>query len=178
MSDLGMTRRSFLGTSALAGTALTIIPRSVLAAPGRPGANDRINHAIIGVGGMGNSHIGYVLKDPQAKLVAVCDVRKSRRDAAVQRAGADCHPYLDFREMLDRESIDFVHVVTPPHWHALQNIAALNAGCDVWAEKPMTRTIAEYARCYAVVAMAACFGLIPGFGFMAASTGWARLSRR
>ncbi|MDQ0288169.1 Gfo/Idh/MocA family oxidoreductase [Oligosphaera ethanolica] len=143
MSDLGMTRRSFLGTSALAGTALTIIPRSVLAAPGRPGANDRINHAIIGVGGMGNAHIGYVLKDPQAKLVAVCDVRKSRRDAAVQRAGADCHAYLDFREMLDRESIDVVHVVTPPHWHALQNIAALNAGCDVWAEKPMTRTIAE-----------------------------------
>ena len=50
---------------------------------------------------------------------------------------------MDFREMIDSESIDVVRVVTPPHWHALQNIYALNAGCDVWAEKPMTRTIAE-----------------------------------
>ena len=49
----------------------------------------------------------------------------------------------DFREMLDCEQIDVMHVVTPPHWHALQNIYSLDAGCDVWAEKPMTRTIAE-----------------------------------
>ena len=141
-----MTRREFLGRAGLAGAGLTILPSSVLARPGRPGPNDRIHHAIIGVGGMGNGHVGYVLNDPQARLVAVCDVRRSRREAAAKRgraAGHDCRAYLDFREMLDSESIDVVHVVTPPHWHALQNIYALNAGCDVWAEKPMTRTIAE-----------------------------------
>jgi len=114
-----------------------------LKGPGRPGANDKINHAIIGVGGMGMGHVGYVLNDPQAKLVAVCDVKKSKVDAALEKAGSDCHGYRDFREMIDSESIDVVHVVTPPHWHALQNIYALDAGCDVWAEKPMTRTIAE-----------------------------------
>ncbi|MBO4528430.1 MAG: Gfo/Idh/MocA family oxidoreductase [Victivallales bacterium] len=141
-----MNRRDFLATSAAAGAGFTIIPSSVLAGPGRRGANDKINHAIIGVGGMGSGHVGYVLNDPQAKLVAVCDVRKSRREAAAARAkkaGHDCKAYLDFREMIDNEEIDVVHVVTPPHWHALQNIYALNAGCDVWAEKPMTRTIAE-----------------------------------
>jgi myo-inositol 2-dehydrogenase/D-chiro-inositol 1-dehydrogenase len=141
-----MNRRDFLAKSALAGAGFTIIPNSVLAKPGRPGANDKINHAIIGVGGMGQGHIGQVLGDPQAKLVAVCDVRKSRREASAQRAinaGHPCKPYMDFREMIDSESIDVVRVVTPPHWHALQNIYALNAGCDVWAEKPMTRTIAE-----------------------------------
>lgn len=146
MSDTGMTRRQFVGTAAAACAGLSIIPNTVLASGGRKGANDRINHAIIGVGGMGNGHVRNVLNDRQAHLVAVCDVRKSRREAALQRAknaGHDCRAYLDFREMIDSESIDVVHVVTPPHWHALQNIYALNAGCDVFAEKPMTRTIGE-----------------------------------
>ena len=140
------SRRQFIKTGIAAGAGFTIIPNHVLAAHGRPGANDKINHAIIGVGSMGNGHVGYVLNDPQAKLVAVCDVRKSRREAAAQRAknaGHDCKAYLDFREMIDGEDIDVVHVVTPPHWHALQDVYALNHGCDVWAEKPMTLTLGE-----------------------------------
>ena len=140
------SRRQFIKTGIAAGAGFTIIPNHVLAAHGRPGANDKINHAIIGVGSMGNGHVGYVLNDPQAKLVAVCDVRKSRREAAAQRAknaGHDCKAYLDFREMIDSEDIDVVHVVTPPHWHVLQDVYALNHGCDVWAEKPMTRTLGE-----------------------------------
>ena len=120
-----------------------IIKRSILGGPGRPGANDKINHAIIGLGMMGVGHIDYVLNDPQGKLVAICDVRKSYLDRGLAKAGEDCHGYSDFREMLDCEQIDVMHVVTPPHWHALQNIYSLDAGCDVWAEKPMTRTIAE-----------------------------------
>lgn len=115
------------------------------------GANDKINHAIIGLGGMGQGHVKYVLDDPQAKLVGVCDVMQSRVTATLEKAGKDCHGYRDFRDMLNSESIDVVHVVTPPHWHALQNIYALNAGCDVWAEKPMTRTISEGAHVAAAV---------------------------
>lgn len=115
------------------------------------GANDKINHAIIGLGSMGQGHVKYVLDDPQARLVAVSDVMQSRVTETIAKAGDDCRGYRDFREMLDCESIDVVHVVTPPHWHALQNIYALNAGCDVWAEKPMTRTIAEGAQIAAAV---------------------------
>jgi len=140
---VSLARRHFLGRSALAGAAVTIIPRSVLGAEGQPAANDRINHAVIGCGGMGNGHIDMVLHDAGAKLVAVCDVDANRLAAAKAKAGGDCKAYRDFREMLATEDIDCCHVVTPPHWHTLQNLAALDAGCDVWAEKPMTRTIDE-----------------------------------
>ncbi|NMA20912.1 MAG: Gfo/Idh/MocA family oxidoreductase, partial [Lentisphaerae bacterium] len=115
------------------------------------GANDKINHAIIGLGSMGQGHVKYVLDDPQAQLVGVCDVMQSRVAETLEKVGKDCRGYRDFRDMLNNESIDIVHVVTPPHWHALQNIYALNAGCDVWAEKPMTRTISEGAQIAAAV---------------------------
>ncbi len=113
--------------------------------------NDKINHAIIGLGSMGQGHVKYVLDDPQAELVAVCDVKGQKVKDTLAAVGGSCKGYRDFREMLDSESIDVVHVVTPPHWHALQNIYALNAGCDVWAEKPMTRTISEGAQVAAAV---------------------------
>ncbi|MBO4512292.1 MAG: Gfo/Idh/MocA family oxidoreductase [Victivallales bacterium] len=120
-----------------------VVKSAILGRRGMPGANDRINHAIIGLGMMGQGHIKYVLDDPQAKLVAVCDCFKSRVKSSLEKIGNGCKGYADFREMIDNEDIDVLHVVTPPHWHALQNIYGLDAGCDVWAEKPMTRTIAE-----------------------------------
>ena len=120
-----------------------VLKSAILGRRGMLGANDRINHAIIGLGMMGQGHIKYVLDDPQAKLVAVCDCFKSRVKSSLERIGKGCKGYADFREMIDNEDIDVLHVVTPPHWHALQNIYGLDAGCDVWAEKPMTRTIGE-----------------------------------
>jgi predicted dehydrogenase len=51
--------------------------------------------------------------------------------------------YSDWRDLIARDDIDFVHVVTPPHWHALMVIAAAEAGKDIWCEKPFTRTIGE-----------------------------------
>jgi myo-inositol 2-dehydrogenase/D-chiro-inositol 1-dehydrogenase len=61
-----------------------------------------------------------------------------------------CEPgvkgYADFREVLERPDIDIVHIVTPPHWHALISVAAAEAGKDIWCEKPMTRTIGEGIR--------------------------------
>jgi len=145
MSDRYVSRRKFLGGS-LAAAAFTVVPRHVLGGPGRTAPSDRLNHAIIGVGGMGNGHISYVLnyrKQGIGELVAVCDVDKQRLAKAVARGGAACKGYTDYRECLARGDIDIVHVPTPPHWHALVSIAALDAGCDVWCEKPMTRTIAE-----------------------------------
>jgi len=142
-------------TSAASGKAPQVVPAKVLGRAGQPGANDRINHAIIGVGGMGRGHLRYIFDDPHAHLSAICDVKKSAirlaKDFAAELAAKsgreaeakELHVYRDFREMIDSEHIDVVHVVTPPHWHALQNVYALDAGCDVWAEKPMTRTIDE-----------------------------------
>jgi predicted dehydrogenase len=62
---------------------------------------------------------------------------------ALELAGPGVAGYADFREVLERPDIDIVHIVTPPHWHALISMAAAEAGKDIWCEKPMTRTIAE-----------------------------------
>ncbi len=142
-TDRTLTRRGFLRKTAWAGTAFMIVPRRLLGGQGYTAPNDILNHAVIGCGGMGNGHISYVLRDKTARLAAVCDVDAKHLANAVKRGGKDCRGYRDFRELLARGDIDVVHVVTPPHWHTLLNLAALDAGCDVWAEKPMTRTIAE-----------------------------------
>lgn len=141
-----LSRRTFLKQSvhtAAAVTAFTVVPRRVLAASGETPPSEKLTHAIIGVGGMGTGHISYVLNDPGAKLLAVCDVDESHLAAALQKAGPDCKGYKDFRAVLDRGDIDIVHIATPPHWHALMSIAAAESGSDVWCEKPMTRTIGE-----------------------------------
>ena len=137
----GLSRRRFIAGS-LAAAAVTIVPRTVLGAGSVP-PSETITHAVVGVGGMGRGHLGYVKNDPIGKLLAVCDVDQNHLANAVKSVGAGCKGYRDFREVLDRGDIDVVHVPTPPHWHGLISIAAAQAGCDIWCEKPMTRTIAE-----------------------------------
>jgi predicted dehydrogenase len=105
--------------------------------------SETITHGVIGVGGMGSGHVGYVLADRQARLLAVCDVDREHLEAAVKKGGEGTTGYTDFRDLLDRGDVDIVHIATPPHWHALMSIAAAEAGCDVWCEKPLSRTIGE-----------------------------------
>ena len=75
------------------------------------------------------------------KVVAVCDVYQRRIDLAKEICGGD--GYLDYRELLKREDIDAVWVVTPDHWHSKISIDAMAAGKHVYCEKPMTLTIAQ-----------------------------------
>ena len=136
---MNLTRRRFLGSAAAAAAAFTIVPRRVLGGPGFTAPSDELTRAVIGVGGMGRAHLGY----PGARLLAVCDVDRGHLDEALAISGPGVKGYRDFREVLTRPDIDVVHIATPPHWHALISIAAVEAGKDVWCEKPMTRTIAE-----------------------------------
>jgi predicted dehydrogenase len=79
-----------------------------------------------------------------AEIVAVCDVDAGYREKARQTAGLDAgSAYRDFRDLLPRDDIDAVVVVTPDHWHVPISIAAVRAGKDVFCEKPLTLTIAE-----------------------------------
>ncbi len=135
----GVSRRRFMGRSLAAVTAFNIVPRHVLGGPGKIAPSDQLTKAVIGVGGMGTGH----LKMGGSKLLAVCEVDEQRLKKAVQRGGPDVKGYRDFREVLDRDDIDIIHVPTPPHWHGLISIAAAEAGKDIWCEKPMTRTIGE-----------------------------------
>ncbi|MCK7499575.1 MAG: Gfo/Idh/MocA family oxidoreductase [Comamonadaceae bacterium] len=134
-----ISRRHFIRTGAAAAAALTIVPRRVLGGPGYLAPSDTLTKAVVGVGGMGQGHLGY----EGSVLRAVCDVDRGHLASALEIAGPGVDGYTDFREVLARPDIDIVHIATPPHWHALISIAAAEAGKDVWCEKPMTRTIAE-----------------------------------
>jgi len=146
MKSKRLTRRGFLGGSVAAAAAMTIVPRHVLGGPGQTPPSEVLTHGVIGVGGMGMGHVGYCKNYERkgvGKLLAVCDVDARHLARAVKSGGPDCTGYTDFQEMLARGDIDICHIPTPPHQHALMSIAAAEAGCDIWCEKPMTRTIGE-----------------------------------
>ncbi|MEI6276729.1 MAG: Gfo/Idh/MocA family oxidoreductase [Prolixibacteraceae bacterium] len=136
-----MKRRNFLNTS-LAMAGIMVIPRHVLGGNGFIAASDRLNKAIIGVGGMGRGHIGY----EDTRVVAICDVDKKHLEQAKQMIPNPVKTYHDFRELLLQPDIDIVHIATPPHWHGIMAVEAARAGKDIWCEKPMTRTIGEGLR--------------------------------
>lgn len=141
-----ISRRSFLRRAAAGGAAFLVVPRHVLGGAGFTPPSEVLNHAIIGCGGMGQGHIGYVLGEAKrglSRLAALCDVDREHLARSLKKAPPDCTGHHDFREVLAREDIDVVHIVTPPHWHAPMAIAAAEAGKDIFCEKPMTRTIGE-----------------------------------
>jgi myo-inositol 2-dehydrogenase/D-chiro-inositol 1-dehydrogenase len=137
-----LNRRHFLKLSAVSFTAFTIVPRHVLGGKGFIPPSDQLTKAVVGAGGMGRVHMNY----EGSKLLAVCDVDRDHLRIALEMAGNSVKGYSDFRELLERQDIDIIHIATPPHWHALMAVAAAAAGKDVWCEKPMTRTIGEGIR--------------------------------
>lgn len=140
----GLSRRTFLQRSSLfvAGAALPqILPGGVLAAAGRPGANDRIGIGFIGIGRQASGLLQNLLKLPEARFVAVADVNLNRaRKAAAQH---DAVAFQDYRRLLERKDVDAVITATPEHWRLLICVQSCQAGKDVYAEKPLTLTIRE-----------------------------------
>ena len=113
-----VTRRQFLGSvgkAASAAAVFSIVPRKVLGGPARIAPSDELTKAVIGVGGMGQGHLKYA----GAKLLAVCDVDKKHLQSALGKVAKDVKGYTDFREVIDRDDIDIIHVPTPPHWHSV-----------------------------------------------------------
>ena len=138
-----VTRRRFLKQSAAATAVFTIVPRYVLGGPGYTPPSEVITRAVIGTGGMGMNHIEPNTEGKPRITLAVCDVDENHLARGLAKAGPGCRGYRDWRQVLDRDDIDTVHIATPPHWHALMGIAAAQVGKDVLGEKPVTRTIAE-----------------------------------
>lgn len=138
-----ISRRDLLKLTASAALGFTIVPRHVLGGQGYTPPSETITRAIIGCGGMGRSHLRY----NYGPLLGLCDVDSNHLEQAIgiakKNGDNDVKGYHDFREMLLRDDIDVVEVVTPPHWHAAMSIAVAESGKDVWCEKPMTRTIGE-----------------------------------
>jgi predicted dehydrogenase len=147
------SRRTFMHkTAAVTGSLAlpTIIPACALGADGHVAPSNRIALAQIGLGVMGRGHTRRLVYDPSVELRAVCDVDRTRLEAT-QASVADayaegktkCTPYSDYREILARDDIDAVVIVTPDHWHTPQAMDAAKAGKDIYCEKPISITVSE-----------------------------------
>lgn len=148
-------RRDFMKQTAAILGAPFIIPASALGSEKQPAPSDRVTLACIGVGGRGTDDLKAFIHEPQAQIVAVCDVGETKRNAAkqlVEERYADemgkgtykgCLTYNDFRDVLARKDIDAVSIVTPDHWHVAIGIAAAKAGKDMFIEKPLSLKLEE-----------------------------------
>lgn len=136
-----MSRRTMLRTTA-AGLALPwIIPRSALAAPGRPGANDRIGVGAIGVGGRAQLLLNQLPED--GRIVALSDCNVPRAEQFKRDQEGDWPIYQDYHQLLERTDIDAVIVGTGEFQRVIPCIDACLAGKDIYAEKPLTLYIHE-----------------------------------
>ena len=137
-----MNRRRFLSATGSTAAALTAAQYSRVL-----GANERLNVAVIGVNGRGKSHIRAAAENPETEVAAVVDIDQTvaEKAAALTAQAQDRKPkeYRDLRDMLADKSIDVVTVATTNHWHALATVWAVQAGKDVYCEKPAGHNIWE-----------------------------------
>ena len=149
MATAGATVGATLGVSALSARSGRI-----------PGANEKIRMGFIGIGNRGTGLMHLFMDQPEVEVAALCDVYEPyvTRDRSkvdprylelgkVPRMGESFGPevrrYSDFRQLLEQKDIDAVCIATPDHWHAIQTIMAMDAGKEVYVEKPLTITIRE-----------------------------------
>lgn len=120
------------------------------------GANDRINVGFVGVGGQGMAHVRSMkekMSDMNTALVAVSDVwqkriQGSKAEIETDNAGAKVATYEDYRKMLESKDVDAICCSTVDHWHTRIAVDSMNAGKDVYVEKPMTRYLGEAFEIY------------------------------
>ena len=136
-----ISRREFLHGAAGAVAAFTVVPRHVLGGVGVTAPSDKLNIAIIGIGGRGGASVSGCGGE---NIVALCDADTKRAGGAFEK-----HPgakrYQDFRQMLDEmdNRIDAVAVCTPDHTHAVACMDAIRRGKHVYCEKPLAHSIYE-----------------------------------
>ena len=145
-SNSRTTRRRFLQTAAAAATAAgvampMIIPRSALAAPGKPGANERVTVGAIGVGNRAKLLLQQLPEGGQIVALSDCNLPRAEEFKASKKA--DWPVIQDYRKLLERKDIDAVIVGTGEFQRVLPCIHAVQAGKDVYAEKPLTLYIKE-----------------------------------
>ena len=134
-----VSRRTFVKTAAASAAAPSlfhIVPRHCIAQSGQTPPSETLGAALIGCGGRSRGTLGEASKGHTVQLLAECDVK-------YVGSADNKRKYTDYRRVLERKDIDIVAIATPPHWHALISIAAMEAGKDVLCEKPMTRLIGE-----------------------------------
>ena len=149
------TRREFLEQSMLAAAAAAAAGGIVMQPArsfGAAGANEKIGIAVIGVNGRGGEHInGYLGLPDQCEIVAICDADENVGMAkgvekVKSKTGKAPKFYQDIRLLLEDKNVHAVSIATPNHWHALGAIWAMQAGKDVYVEKPVSHNVSEGRR--------------------------------
>ena len=138
-----LSRRDFIGAAAAA-AAFTFVPSHVLGQAGRDSANNKLNIACIGVGGMGANDVRQVSTE---NIVALCDV-DWKHAAETFKLFPSAKKYRDFREMLEKEhkNIDAVVVSTPDNTHAVAAMMAIKMNKHVYFQKPLAHDMYEVRR--------------------------------
>lgn len=145
-------RRTFIKKTALGTTALSVgIPAISAKSYSRIlGANERINMAVIGVRGQGFSHLrrwAGMSKENNVLVKTICDVDEGlypeRIAKVAELQGSKPGTEHDMRTVFEDKEIDAVSIATPNHWHALATIWAVQAGKDVYVEKPSSHNVFE-----------------------------------
>jgi len=140
------SRRRFVRTTGFAVGAM-MMPNVLRAHRGRVAPSDQVRVGVIGINGMGYANLLSILKIPEVRCAALCDVDASvlnaKADDVARRTGTRPTLYADFRRLLENPDIDAVIIATPDHWHCLMMVMACEAGKDVYVEKPLANTIGE-----------------------------------
>lgn len=131
MTENSVPRREFIRTVSAATAATALSYSRIL------GANERVQMGLIGCGGRGVGNMGNFLKLDTVDFIALCDVYGTHIDRAKQSAPG-AKTFTDHRRLLEMKELDAVMVATPDHWHLATTLDALNAGKDVYVEKPLT----------------------------------------
>ncbi|MCL4205713.1 MAG: Gfo/Idh/MocA family oxidoreductase [Pirellulaceae bacterium] len=163
-----ISRRSFLGGAAAAVALPRIVPASALGRDGNLPPSERITITMFGVGNRGTSSLQAMRPLPDHQVVAIADCRRDRAELAqrnvhsfyAERVGQQqytgCEIYNDFREVLERDDIDVVWGCVPDHWHGVVYSRAIEAGKDLYGEKPVTRWIDQGIRIRDMVRQYGC----------------------
>ena len=144
-----MSRRGFLGSTAIGGAGLLILGNSASAR--RYEANEKLNIALVGVSGRGSWFVG-AMPNAGTSVVAMCDVNEHKASRAFESA-PKARKFNDFRKMLDAmdKEIDAVTVATPDNTHAVISATAMKMGKGVLVEKPLTHDIFEARRLLSLI---------------------------
>ncbi len=138
-----LNRRTFLKNSIITTSALSLPVHSWSQIAG---ANEDIRVAVVGFHGQGKSHISGFRKMKGVRVVALCDVDQNVLEAQAKGFKDENEPiktYTDVRKLLENKEIDAISTATPNHWHALVSIWAIQAGKDVYVEKPVSHNVSE-----------------------------------
>ncbi len=162
---MSISRRRFLEDSMLATAAalLAAAPRRTHAAeaPQSKSPNEKLGVAVVGVRGRGGAHIGAFAGRKDTEVIYLCDpdtaVLEARARGVEKIQGRRPQLVRDLRKLLEDPRVDIVSIATPNHWHALAAIWAMQAGKDVYLEKPVSHNVSEGRR---IVQAAAKYGRI------------------